>query len=98
MGEIKPGTRFSFVSEAILCLWKIGNVCRIRPVSVYGCAAIRPFQWRFRSFNNAVWLVMNDVILGSVLGAFVCENSVVIGISLHDWLKVRRFLDERRQG
>jgi hypothetical protein len=34
---------------------------------------------------------MNDVILGSVLGAFVCENSEVIGISLHDWLKVRRY-------
>jgi hypothetical protein len=42
---------------------------------------------------------MNDVILGSVLGAFVCENSEVIGITLHDWLKVRRLhLEERRQG
>ena len=39
-------------------------------------------------FNNAVWLVMNDVILGSVVGAFVCENSEVIGKSSHDWLKV----------
>ncbi|KAI0303437.1 N-acetylglucosaminyl transferase component-domain-containing protein [Multifurca ochricompacta] len=38
-------------------------------------------------FNNAVWLVMNDVILGTVVGAFVCENSGVIGTSLHDWLK-----------
>jgi hypothetical protein len=42
---------------------------------------------------------MNDVIMGSVLGAFVCENSEIIGTSLHDWLKVRRLLlDERRQG
>jgi hypothetical protein len=32
---------------------------------------------------------MNDVILGSVVGAFVCENNEVIGKSLHDWLKVR---------
>ena len=52
-------------------------------------AAIRPCQWRFRSFNNAVWLVMNDVILGGVLGAFICQNSEVIGISLHNWFKVR---------
>jgi hypothetical protein len=43
----------------------------------------------FSRFNNAVWLVMNDVILGSVFGAFVCENSEVIGQSLRDWLKVR---------
>jgi hypothetical protein len=43
----------------------------------------------FRSFNNAVWLVMNDVILGTVLGAFICQNSEVIGISLHNWFKVR---------
>jgi len=43
-------------------------------------------------FNNAIWLVMNDVILGSVVGAFVCENSEVIGKSLHDWLKVA-FID-----
>ena len=97
MGAIEPGTRFSHVSEAILCLWKIGNVCRIRPVSVYHSSAIRPFQWRFHSFNNAIWLVMNDVILGSVFGAFVCENSEVIGITIHDSLKVRRLhLDERR--
>ena len=42
---------------------------------------------------------MNDVILGIVLGAFVCENSEVIGISLHDWLKVRcLLLDERWRG
>jgi hypothetical protein len=89
MGAIKPGTRFSSVSEAILCLWKIGNICGIRSVSVYHSAAIRPCQWRFRSFNNAVWLVMNDVILGSVLGAFICQNSEVIGILLHYWFKVR---------
>ncbi|KAH9174264.1 Gpi1-domain-containing protein [Lactarius sanguifluus] len=38
-------------------------------------------------FNNAIWLVMNDVILGSVVGAFVCDNREVIGTSLHDWLK-----------
>ncbi|KAI9456215.1 N-acetylglucosaminyl transferase component-domain-containing protein [Lactarius psammicola] len=38
-------------------------------------------------FNNAIWLVMNDVILGSVAGAFVCDNRGVIGTSLHDWLK-----------
>ena len=42
---------------------------------------------------------MNDVILGCVLGAFVCENSEVIGTTLHDWLKVCHLhLDERRQG
>jgi hypothetical protein len=29
------------------------------------------------------------VILGCVLGAFICDNSEVIGNSLHDWLKVR---------
>jgi len=40
-------------------------------------------------FNNAVWLVMNDVILGGVLGAFICQNSEVIGILLHGWFKVR---------
>lgn len=38
-------------------------------------------------FNNAIWLVMNDVILGSVAGAFVCDNSEVIGTSFHDGLK-----------
>ncbi|KAF8270382.1 N-acetylglucosaminyl transferase component-domain-containing protein [Lactarius quietus] len=38
-------------------------------------------------FNNAIWLVMNDVILGSVAGAFLCDHSEVIGTSLHDWLK-----------
>ncbi|KAN0105245.1 N-acetylglucosaminyl transferase component (Gpi1) domain containing protein [Russula decolorans] len=38
-------------------------------------------------FNNAVWLVMNDVILGGVLGAFICQNSEIIGILLHDWFK-----------
>jgi len=43
-------------------------------------------------FNNAVWLVLNDVILGCVLGAFICDNSEVIGNSLHDWLKVA-FID-----
>ncbi|KAI0003298.1 N-acetylglucosaminyl transferase component-domain-containing protein [Russula compacta] len=43
-------------------------------------------------FNNAVWLVMNDVILGSVIGVFICENSEVIGIWLHNWLKVA-FID-----
>jgi hypothetical protein len=42
---------------------------------------------------------MNDVILGIVLGAFICENSEAIGMSFHDWLKVRRLLlDERRHG
>jgi hypothetical protein len=39
---------------------------------------------------------MNDVILGCVLGAFICDNSEVIGNSLHDWLKVRRAADKRR--
>ncbi|KAH9999049.1 N-acetylglucosaminyl transferase component-domain-containing protein [Russula vinacea] len=43
-------------------------------------------------FNNAIWLVMNDVILGIVLGAFICENSEAIGISLHNWLKAA-FID-----
>ncbi|KAI0253915.1 N-acetylglucosaminyl transferase component-domain-containing protein [Lactifluus subvellereus] len=43
-------------------------------------------------FNNAIWLVMNDVILGSVVGAFICDNSEVIGISLHNWLKTA-FID-----
>jgi len=38
-------------------------------------------------FNNAIWLVLNDVILGSIAGAFVRDNSEVIGTSLHDWLK-----------
>lgn len=38
-------------------------------------------------FNNAIWLVMNDVILGRVAGAVLCDNSEVIGTSLHDWLK-----------
>lgn len=67
------------------------NWKRLRNMSGERChsAAIRPYQWRFRSFNNAVWLVMNDVILGSIFGAFICDNSEVIGISLHDWLKVR---------
>jgi hypothetical protein len=41
---------------------------------------------------------MNDVILGCVVGAFVCENNEVIGMALHDWLKVRFItLDERWQ-
>ncbi|KAI0262946.1 N-acetylglucosaminyl transferase component-domain-containing protein [Gloeopeniophorella convolvens] len=47
-------------------------------------------------FNNALWLVMNDVILGSVVGAFVCENRVLIGTSLHDWLKTA-FIDFTRE-
>ncbi|KAI0290464.1 N-acetylglucosaminyl transferase component-domain-containing protein [Russula brevipes] len=46
-------------------------------------------------FNNAVWLVMNDVILGCVVGAFACENSEVIGTALHDWLKTA-FIDFTR--
>jgi len=43
-------------------------------------------------FNNAVWLVMNDVILGIVVGAFISENSETIGVSVHNWLKAA-FID-----
>ena len=90
MGAIKPGTRSSVVSKTILCLWKVGNVRGIRSVSVFNDATLIPSQWEWVScsFNNAIWLVMNDVILGSVTGASVCDNSEVIGTSLHGWLKV----------
>ncbi|KAI9510365.1 N-acetylglucosaminyl transferase component-domain-containing protein [Russula earlei] len=43
-------------------------------------------------FNNAIWLVMNDVILGIVVGALISENSGFIGATLHDWLKAA-FID-----
>ncbi|KAH9977239.1 N-acetylglucosaminyl transferase component-domain-containing protein [Lactifluus volemus] len=46
-------------------------------------------------FNNAIWLVMNDVVLGSVIGAFICDNSEIIGHSLHNWLKAA-FIDFMR--
>jgi hypothetical protein len=39
---------------------------------------------------------MNDVILGSVAGAFVCDNSEVIGTLLHDRLKVSPFTPDGR--
>ena len=88
MGAIKPGARSGVISKAVLCLWKVGNVRRIRSVSVFIDAPLIPSQQASRSFNNAIWLVMNDVILGSVAGAVLCDNSEVIGTSLHDWLKV----------
>ncbi len=40
MGAIDPGARFGIISKVIVRLWKIGNICRIRPVSVYHGAAV----------------------------------------------------------
>ena len=92
MGAIKPGARSSVISKTILCLRKAGNIRRIRSVSVFNDAPLIPSQWASYSFNNAIWLVLNDVILGRVVGAFLCDNSEVIGTSLHDWLKVCPFI------
>ena len=57
----------------------------------YNDALLIPSQWASYSFNNAIWLVLNDVILGSFAGAFLCDNSEVIGTSVHDLLKVCPF-------
>jgi hypothetical protein len=88
MGAIKPCAGSSVISKTVLCLWKARDVRRIRSVSVFIDAPLIPSQRASRSFNNAIWLVMNDVILGRVAGAVLCDNSEVIGTSLHDWLKV----------
>ncbi len=88
MEAIEPGTGSDVISKTILCLWKAGNIRRIRSVRVLNAVPLIPSQEGSCSFNNAIWLVLNDVILGSVVGAFVCDNSEVIGTSLHDWLKV----------
>jgi hypothetical protein len=30
------------------------------------------------SFYNSVWLISNDIIVGTAFGAFLCENNVVL--------------------
>jgi N-acetylglucosaminyl transferase component (Gpi1) len=40
-------------------------------------------------FNNAIWLILNDLILGITLGTFVCRNHVAIAALVVHWIQVR---------
>ncbi|KAG8862022.1 phosphatidylinositol N-acetylglucosaminyltransferase subunit gpi1 [Tulasnella sp. 330] len=37
---------------------------------------------QYISFWNCIWLILNDVIIGASLGAFLCENSDKFGLDL----------------
>ncbi|KAI0049683.1 glycosyltransferase family 8 protein [Auriscalpium vulgare] len=38
-------------------------------------------------FNNAIWLVLNDLVLGIAIGSFLCDNHVPVSKALHDGLE-----------
>ena len=40
------------------------------------------------SFYNFIWLILNDVIVGTAIGAFLCQNNVILGQWLAEWLEV----------
>ena len=43
---------------------------------------------KYHSFWNDVWLIFNDVIIGSAVGSFLCENSNYLGSVLQGRLEV----------
>jgi len=43
------------------------------------------------SFYNCVWLISNDIIVGTAFGAFLCENNVVLARLLGHAVEVCRF-------
>ena len=42
----------------------------------------------FSSFYNSVWLILNDVIVGYAVGAYLSENQDRIGQQMVDFAKV----------
>lgn len=47
---------------------------------VYSCAlAVRMIDETFFRFYNNMWLIANDIIVGSAFTSFVCENSEYFG-------------------
>lgn len=45
-------------------------------------------QILFVSFYNCLWLIFNDIIVGSAVGAFLCENCDELGKLLGRYAKV----------
>ncbi|KAH0580379.1 hypothetical protein H2248_001880 [Termitomyces sp. 'cryptogamus'] len=39
---------------------------------------IHVYSGRYTNFFNAVWLILNDIIMGVALGSFICENHVAL--------------------
>ncbi|CAL1704111.1 unnamed protein product [Somion occarium] len=42
---------------------------------------------RYVNFWNEIWLILNDIIIGSALGSFLCENSETLSSLLHSKLE-----------
>ncbi|KZT19039.1 Gpi1-domain-containing protein [Neolentinus lepideus HHB14362 ss-1] len=42
---------------------------------------------KYNTFYNFIWLVLNDVIVGTAFGAFVCENHAVLAVELGDFVE-----------
>lgn len=52
----------------------------------------------FVSFYSCVWLISNDVIVGTAFGAFLCENNIVLARLLNYAVEVSRYSTDRNFG
>ncbi|TFK49641.1 Gpi1-domain-containing protein [Heliocybe sulcata] len=41
----------------------------------------------YNTFYNFIWLVLNDVIIGTAIGAFICDNHVLLAVYLGNFVE-----------
>ncbi|KIY66393.1 Gpi1-domain-containing protein [Cylindrobasidium torrendii FP15055 ss-10] len=49
-------------------------VKEVKPLRQRGLSSVPVFSSRYTTFFNAIWLVLNDMTIGSAFGTFLCEN------------------------
>ncbi|KDQ07353.1 hypothetical protein BOTBODRAFT_611370 [Botryobasidium botryosum FD-172 SS1] len=49
---------------------------------------VAEFSAQYISFYNCLWLILNDVIVGTAVGVFLCENNQELGYALRKYTKI----------
>ncbi|KAF8871005.1 N-acetylglucosaminyl transferase component-domain-containing protein [Mucidula mucida] len=60
----------------------------VEPLRQRGLTSTPAFSARYTNFFNVIWLLLNDITIGSAIGTFLCENNVVLAGRLNYSVKV----------
>jgi phosphatidylinositol glycan class Q protein len=63
------------------------------------CTAFRTWDLlnTFPSFYNNIWLIFNDVVIGTTMATILCENHMYFGRLLHDYTKVSPMVPDENE-
>ncbi|KAJ6629933.1 N-acetylglucosaminyl transferase component-domain-containing protein [Mycena sp. CBHHK59/15] len=59
----------------------------VEPLRQHDLTSISVYSARYTSFFNTVWLILNDITIGSAFGSFLCENHIILARMLNSFVE-----------